>query len=97
MLTKKQFAESFLKSGIDEDTFALLKNNKLSKGDIWKICLSSTCDGICLQVLGYLDTDDFKDLNDYLNERGGIYISYYGDVKEYSVLTMREMLNLLPD
>jgi hypothetical protein len=84
MITKKQFCKKVI-SDFEEE------NGRLpNSGDIF----SSSTLAVAMEYLGLLT--DNRDLN-YAAERGGHFLSFYDkETGEYSILSTRELLDLLP-
>jgi len=88
MITKKQFSEIQIKK-------FCYKNNTTRDvlGDGW-IYNSSTL-AVCMEYLNMLKSEEAKE---YVQSRDGIMYTYWDEDKsEVCVLSVRELLNLLPE
>ena len=100
MVTKRQYAKhnALIEARAALDKHDLFDLNELTDDQISLIAMQSTTFGVCMQFLGYITEDKYPDLMKYLNERGGIVIVSYDPImKESYSLSVREMLDLLPD
>jgi len=97
MMTKKQFAKAIIAQKRKE----LNIPNELQDTELHNYAYQSTCLGIALEELGFLDSYDV-DLKIYLANRSGIlnqyiYVEDCKDNPQVSFLTMRDILSMLPD
>ena len=83
---------------IDNHNYYLnYKNEKHAKALISHIS-KSTCLGIALVELGVITKENNPQEYQYISERSGILIEHYDyDTKENNFLTLREVLEMLPD
>lgn len=99
MLTKKQFAKAVLYNQMDACNIS--RDTPLE--NLINMAFQSTHAGIALDVLGALDDD--PEIQRYVSDRAGILYQYVEKVSmpngesdvHVHFLTMREMLDLLPD
>lgn len=92
MLTRKEFAEAFVEDYCKGHGF----NRKEAKQHIY----ASSCLAVALDFLGELSDD--LDAKAYASERAGILYSYIvkdneGKFENVKYLTMRDMLDILPE
>ena len=90
MMTKRQYCEMIVHQAIKEKNF--------SPEEITNYAYNSTSLGIALEYLGFINPKDTPDLYNYLQSRGGIVFVHYDEKTESSaILSMRELLELLPE
>lgn len=90
MMTKRQYCEMIVHRAIKENNF--------TPEEVINYAHSSTSLGIALEYLGFINPNDTPDLYNYLQSRGGIVFVHYDEKTESSaILSMRELLALLPD
>lgn len=104
MISKKEFCRAFIRkfcnSHIPDKSMEELKEHKE------QYAMGSTSLGIAMETLGWFD--DNSNIKEYLASRGGIYMLVHradrdhpnqDEDKKYepAILTMREMIALLPD
>lgn len=99
MLTKKELAWAIIRRDYEIEVSKLEDLKNLSQGEIFRLALGSTNLGIAFETLGLI-TD--KECLDYLSNRGGILFTAIfpekvDDDHFCKVLTLRELLELLPD
>lgn len=105
ILTRKNYCKATLEKMLNIDLYKRVISGDLDQYGINKAVMSSTTVGICLQELGIINHDNFPDLDDYLNDRVGIYMTYVDydsfheedDEADVQVMSFRELLSLLPE
>ena len=86
MLTKKQFAQAVLDKSMQDEGLKEFSPN---------LVLKSTSAGIAAEYLGILKNEE---LLDYLASRGGMLYTHVDEkTAKLNYLTMREMLEILPE
>lgn len=101
MISKKEFCKAFIRRYCNSKNLSIkeLKEHKE------QYAVESASLGIAMETLGWLDNTN---IISYLSERGGIYMIVHqadrdhpntNEDKQYdpAILTMREMISLLPD
>lgn len=89
-MTKRQYCEMIIHNAI--------KEKNLTPEEVITYAYSSTSLGIALEYLGFVNPKDTPDLYNYLQSRGGIVFIHYDEKTESSaILSMRELLELLPE
>ena len=99
MLTKKELAWAIIRRNYEIEVSKPEDLKNLSQGEIFRLSLGSTNLGIAFETLGLI-TD--QECLDYLSNRGGvlftaIFPEKVDDDNFIKVLTLRELLELLPD
>jgi hypothetical protein len=93
MITKKDFAEYLIEAHAESENLSIdeVKNNPGLH------TLKSTSCGLALDYLGLLD--NYKVEKEYLESRGGSFITIFNKDKEphLKCLSTREMFELLPE
>ena len=93
--TKKDFCIEIIEKNHPE--FKEMENEEIkNKASLW--ATQSTCTGIALEYLGYLEDEEMRM---YLSSRGGILnveeiIDQNGKV-DYEIISFREVLDKLPE
>lgn len=71
--------------------------------ELYNVIHNSTTVGICLQELGIITDENYPELNNYLNQRGGTFAIYFDDNPVYDIdeacqiMSFRELLSLFPE
>ena len=90
MMTKRQYCEMIVHN--------VIKEKNITPEEVIDYAYSSTSLGIALEYLGFINPTDTPDLYNYLQSRGGIVFASYDEKTENSaILSMRELLDLLPE
>lgn len=90
MMTKRQYCEMIIHNAI--------KEKNLTPEEVINCAYNSTSLGIALEYLGFINPTDTPDLYNYLQSRGGIvFVSYDEKTESSAILSMRELLELLPE
>lgn len=102
MISKKEFCKAFIRKFCISNNLAIeeLKENKA------RYAMGNTSLGIAMETLGWFDDD--LSIREYLFDRAGIYMLVHradrdhpnqDEDKKYepAILTMREIIALLPD
>lgn len=91
MMTKEQFCRMIIarEKGVDHNR---------SDESLVPMIYSSTSLGIALETLGVITPEKYPTEYEYLQSRGGVLYAYF-DRKDEEVyqISMRELLDLLPD
>ena len=86
MLTKTQFCNSIIHNYCSDNNIIDLQESEI---------LKSSSLAVAMEYLGLIKDPMMKK---YAEERGGILFTYHDDVtRDCSMLTVRELLTLLPD
>lgn len=102
MISKKEFCKAFIRKFCNSNNLAIEE----LKSDKEQYAVGNTSLGIAMETLGWFD--DNPNIKEYLASRAGIYILVHqadrdhpnqDEDKKYepSILTMREIIYLLPD
>ena len=102
MISKKEFCKAFIRKFCNSNNLAIEE----LKSDKEQYAVGNTSLGIAMETLGWFD--DNSNIKEYLASRGGIYILVHhadrdhpnqDENKKYepAILTMREIIALLPD
>ena len=102
MISKKEFCRAFIRRFCNSHAYSMEELKELKD----HYAMGSTSLGIAMETLGWFD--DNSNIKEYLASRGGIYILVHradrdhpnqDEDKKYepAILTMREIIALLPD
>lgn len=104
MITKKMLCEAIISKFVYDNKLLNKYNQYLNykNEEDTKLLVShiaeSTRFGIALVELGVITKEKYPKEYDYLSNRSGILIEHYdGEARKNSFLTLRELLNMLPN
>ena len=95
-MTKKQFAKWII---INNSTYN--RKEKFTKDSLKKLVpeiYTSSSLGVALEYLGVITKEEFPKEYEYVQSRGGIYLTFMdNETEKLATLSVREVLDLLPE